>query len=201
LPKSLSALLLTWFAAGVLTFGASAPQSRESPIKAPHGKPVMIDGKLAAGEWGDARVVTLPGVARLFVKQSGEYVFLALELTNSDTGTVDLYVSPDDDIYDLHASAKLGERKLQAGKWPADWTWWNNAGWVANVSRVDSWDKRTFLPEKVREYQILRSRFPGKRWKIMFDFMTPAKPEWKSVRYPAGASDTDTKGWLVLELD
>jgi hypothetical protein len=100
----------------------------------------------------------------------------------------------------LHASAKLGERRFQNGAWP-EWIWWNNQGWVANVSRVDSFEKRTFLPTNAREYQIRKSRFPGREWKVMIEFLTPAEPEWKTTPYPAGCVNSNTKGWLVLRLD
>jgi hypothetical protein len=72
---------------------------------------------------------------------------------------------------------------------------------MANVSRVDSFEKRTFLPTKVREFQIRRSRFRGAEWKVMVEFLTPAEPQWKVTPYPAGCSSTNTKGWLVLRLD
>lgn len=173
----------------------------QQSIHVPEGKPVMIDGKLEAGEWNDASLRELPGLARLYVKQSNEYVWLAVELTNAKDGALDLYLAPSNgNIYDLHASAKLGERKLENGKWP-EWTWWNNQGWVANVARADSFEKRTFLPTQLREYQILRSRFAGKEWRLRFEVLTPAEPEWKTTAYPSGSKNTDVKGWLVLKLE
>jgi hypothetical protein len=61
-------------------------------------------------EWRDAAVHELPGLARLHVKQSDGFVWLAIELTRSDNGSIDLYLAPSDgSIHDLHASAKLGE--------------------------------------------------------------------------------------------
>jgi hypothetical protein len=169
-------------------------------IRVPLGKPVMIDGNMDASEWKDAAATEFPGLATLYVKRSDEYVWLALKLNGKD-GALDLYLSPPDgSIYDLHASAKLGERRLQRGAWP-DRTWWNNEGWVANVSRADSFEKRTFLPANVRQYQIRRSRFPGPSWRVMFEILMPAEPEWKVTTYPVGASNTHTKGWLTLQLN
>ncbi len=174
----------------------------EQPVwRVPKGKAVMVDGNLERGEWNDALVRSIPGLARVYVKQSDQYVLLAVEMENSEDGVVDLYLSPSaEDAYDLHASAKLGERRLASGAWPA-WKWWNNAGWVANTSRVESFEKRSFLPTKIREFQISRSRFPGHEWKIMFEVMTPAEPEWKLSSYPSGSKSTDTKGWIRLRLE
>lgn len=171
----------------------------QAETRVPNGKPVMLDGRIDAS-WNDAATIDLSGLATLYAKQSGEYVWLALKLKNDD-GAVDLYISPPDgNIYDLHASAKLGERQYREGRWP-DWVWWNNQQWVANVSRVDSFENRTFLPTKVREFQISKTRFPGAKWKVMVQFLTPAVPEWKVTPYPGGCTNSDLRGWLLLRFD
>jgi hypothetical protein len=84
-------------------------------------------------------------------------------------GSQTLYIASEDgSIHDLHASAKLGERELQGGKWPGDWrNWWNNRGWVANVSQVESFEKRAFVLANVREYQI--ERFALRRPRVALD--------------------------------
>ncbi len=159
----------------------------------------MVDGTLDPHEWDDALLVTVQG-ALLRIKQSGEFVFFAVEVENSVDCAVDLYLSPAaGEIYDLHASAKLGERKLEGHTWP-EWHWWNNSGWVANTSRVESFDKRSFLPTPVREFQIRRSRFPGAKWRIMLELMTPAEPRWNTAFYPAGATPLVTNNWLTFQF-
>jgi hypothetical protein len=161
----------------------------------------MIDGKLSSREWEDAARIEVPGVARVYLKQAGGYVFLAVEYTAAPSGIVDLYLFPGDgQIYDLHASAKLGERTLHGQTWP-EWTWWTNRDWVANVSRVNSWEERSFLPEPVREYQILRSRFPAERWRIRLE-LTPMKGKEAQTAtiFPDKSTDKDARNWLVLDL-
>ena len=180
-----------WFATSLVL---AQPQ-----IRVPYGKPVMLDGTIDA-TWNDAAITELSDLATLYAKQSEQYVWLALKLKNED-GAVDLYISPPDGaIYDLHASAKLGERRYGGGTWP-EFSWWNNQGWVANVSRVDSFERRTFVPTKVREFQIRKARFPGAEWMMMVEFLTPAEPEWKVAPYPTGCTNTKTKGWLELTFD
>lgn len=180
----------------------SAPFSVEQPVwHVPRGNPVMVDGNLEQAEWDDALVTDIPELMRVRVKQSDQYVYLAVELENRDDGVLDLYLSPSaGSVYDLHASAKLGERRLTGHVWPA-WEWWNNAGWVANTSRVESFEKPSFLPTRTREFQISRSRFPGHEWKIMFEVTTPAKPERKISSYPSGSKSTDPTGWVRLALE
>lgn len=169
--------------------------------KVPRGKPVLLDGHVDKSEWQDAAVIHLDDFARVYIKESGDFVWLALELLKDKNGTLDLYLSTEDGtIYDLHSSAKLGERKLSGAAWPEEWTWWNNEGWTSNVSRLDSWDKRRFLEEPSREFQIAKARFPGKKWKLMFEIMTPAEPQWKTTRFPEKALTTDAKDWYVVSF-
>lgn len=172
-------------------------------IKVPQNSPgVMIDGVLSEGEWQDAARVEVPNTADLYFQESSEFVYIAVKYTNSPSGIVDLYLSPQDrEVYDLHASAKLGERQLQGNKF-SDWTWWNNQGWTANTSRVNSFDKRTFLPTQVREYQIRRSRFGSHTWRLRFELTAmKANNDTQSVTvFPPDTTDTSTVGWLVLTL-
>jgi hypothetical protein len=70
----------------------------------------------------------------------------------------------------------LGERRLKNGVWPEEWNWWNNQGWFATVSRVDSWDKRTFLDQQVSEFQICAPK--KQQWKLYFEFISPSRPQW-----------------------
>jgi hypothetical protein len=172
-------------------------------LPVPQGKPIMLDGKLSPGEWADAKQFDAGGLVRIYLKQNNGDVLLAFEYLKGDQFTMDLYLSPADArLYDLHSSAKIGERTLSGSKWPEEWTWWNNDRWVANCSRLDSWDNHSFLHQKIREYQIARSRFSGTEWRAMLDVMYPVpQKQWKTERYPASVSDTETKGWLTLKLE
>lgn len=176
---------------------------KDRNIKAPQNSPaMMIDGVLSEGEWQNAAQVEVPNTADLYFQQSPEFVYIAVKYTKSPSGIVDLYLSPrDGEVYDLHASAKLGERQLQGNKFP-DWTWWNNREWTANISRVDSFEKRAFLPTPIREYQIRRSRFRSNAWRLRFELTTmKANNDTQSVTiFPPGTTHTSTAGWLVLNL-
>jgi len=183
--------------------GAASAKPPEEIVHVPTGKPVMVDGKIGPGEWSDAAEVKMPSGGRLYIKVAGEFVYVAVQFPATRSGFTDLYIaSQDGSIYDLHASAKLGERKLQGGKWP-DWrNWWNNRGWVANVSQVESFEKRTFVPADVREYQIERSRFAGREWRLMLDVsMESPGGKYTVVRLPGSASDSNPEKWLRVQFD
>lgn len=162
---------------------------------------VMIDGKISPGEWDDAGRFSLGGLAHVYVKQSEGYLWMAVECLTCEMFALDFYVQPADGLlYDLHSSAKIGERKFQSGSWPEPWTWWNNDRWVANWSRVDSFENREFLPQKVREYQISRQRFTGDTWRVMFELQLPAKPEWRTSRFPQEAKNMSTEHWITFDF-
>jgi hypothetical protein len=162
----------------------------------------LIAGRFSPGEWLSSSRIDVADVAKLYFQQSADFVFIAIQYTNAPTGIVDLYLSPrSGEIYDLHVSAKLGERQLRNKMFP-DWVWWNNRDWIANTSRVDSFEKRTFLPTPVREFQIRRSRFNSATWLLRFELtaMGPANEMLSTSVFPAGTTSKSTAGWLQLNL-
>ena len=74
---------------------------------------------------------------------------------------------------------------------------------AANVSRVDSFEKRTFLPASIREYQIRYSRFGSSAWRLRFELtaMKPNNEVGPITIFPSGTTDKSTAGWLRLTLD
>ena len=177
--------------------------SRQAMVRVPSGKPVMVDGKIEPGEWSDAAEVNMPDGGRLYLKFVDDFVCVAVLFPASRSGFTDLYIASEGgNIDDLHASAKLGERRLHDGKWP-DWNrWWNNNGWVANVSHVASFEKRTFMPANAREYQIKRSRFGGQVWRLMLDMSLDSEQgEYTVVRFPESASNSNPQNWLRVQIE
>lgn len=163
---------------------------------------VLIDGNFSPGEWDKAASLEVPNTARLYFQQSADFVYIAIQYTNAPSGIVDLYLSQaEGEIFDLHASAKLGERQLHGNAFP-EWTWWNNRDWIANPSHVDSFEKRTFLPSPIREYQIRRSRFPSDVWRLRLELtaMTANHEVGRAVVFPPKTDDKSTQGWLELDL-
>ena len=172
-------------------------------IQVPQTSPrIIIDGSFSLGEWQQSKRIVVPGVAALYFLRSDAFVYIAIKYLNSPSGIVDLYLSPrKGEIYDLHASAKLGERQLRGDSFP-DWIWWNNHDWVANTIRVDSFEKRTFIPAPVREFQVRRSRFASDVWYLRFELaaMDASNQILSTSVFPAGTSDKSTAGWLQLDL-
>jgi hypothetical protein len=194
-----SALLFLSF----LTFNSSGLPAQT--LKAPTGKTVMIDAKISPSEWDDAGSLELFSGGKLYVKRDAEYVYLAVRLPEGNTMTVDLYIDDGTQpITDLHASARLGERVPRQDGWSNDdWHWANNRDWVANVSRVKSWEPREFFDENVREFQIKRSRFPAKKWRVMLEAMKrETDGKWSTTPFPAKADNLKPdERWLTLTIE
>lgn len=160
---------------------------------------VLIDGKHSATEWNDAYVIPVNDSLKLYFKQDAENLYLSvrhIKGTPSLLG-VDFYISYDSTLFNLHASAKLGERKL-TGKSYGDWIWWNNENWVANVARFNAFTGSRFLADESKEFQLRKSRFMAKSIRLMFseDKVPPAS----NPSFPSGALPNDVEKWLVLNL-
>jgi hypothetical protein len=181
-----------------------SPASPAQTIKLPKGKAIMLDAKISPGEWDDASHVELFSGGKLHAKRAGEYVYVAIHFPEGAAMSVDLYVDDGTQpVTDLHASAQVGERVPRLEGWSNDdWHWANNREWVANVNRIASWQDRKFRDENVREFQIRRSRFPGKNWRVMLDVMTRrADGQWTTTSFPANANSLKPDDrWLTLNL-
>ena len=176
-------------------FCMSFPLFAQSNVKIPRGKPIMIDSVISENEWSDAKLVTVSDEVKLHFKQSGEFVFIAIDAPKQPYLTTDTYLATGGEIYNLHVSAMLGERILQNGEFTA-WDWWNNKGWTANASRIlNTVEPKRFLPGQAIEFQISRRRFESEKWLMKFDVGIPNK-----TIFPKDTSATYTKNWLMLEL-
>ena len=170
-------------------------------IRVPKGRSILVDGKVSSSEWTDAAKTELGEGAQLLAKEHDDYVLLAVIFPKNSSGFVDLFIAPDGSkTFDLHASAKLGERDtLTPDKWP-EWKWWNNREWSANVSRVESFDEKKFLAENVREFQIKRTRFPGKEWRVRLILSIDRGQSYSELPLPEATPGTGSEQWLTLRL-
>lgn len=175
--------------------GASG-QSAPARVSIPKGAHVLVDGRIGAGEWADARKVALSSAVALYLKRDARYVYVAIEPTGSMFGA-DLYFDWEGapKILNLHASAKLGEREGRFGAWP-EWSWWNNRGWAANVVRPQSFEQPDFLPDAAKEFQIDATRIGARRIWVSLDMLSNTATE----ALPAAGVERHGRKWLEIEL-
>jgi hypothetical protein len=180
----------------LLTVALCANSYAQDRVRVPRGKAILIDGKFSTGEWQDSEEIAISDTAKLYFKASEQYVYICVRLMTANNFGVDVYVSDTTkEIHNLHVSAKLGERQLKDNDYP-EWQWWTNRDWAANVSRILSFEERTFLPDEVKELQISRQRFKGKQWLTMFEIQTRDNTK----AFPTKATNKKTENWLILEF-
>jgi hypothetical protein len=86
-------------------------------ITVPRGGAVMLDARLAPGEWDGAARVTLGDGTQLLLQHDGRFLYLALRATAA--GFPSVCASDDGTVHVLHASASLGHAEYR----PSGDTW------------------------------------------------------------------------------
>jgi hypothetical protein len=186
------ALILIFLGCSVLSLG--------QPLKCPVGKKsIMIDGRFENTEWAEAAVITVNDSLRLYFKQDSENVYWCLRglFKKPVLGGVDFYSNTGSMTANLHASAQLGERPLRENSY-GDFTWWNNASWIANVARIDKLAERKFHMDEAKEFQIRKTALVKSGFRIMFEV---SSPKTLAAKYPTSANPLDPSGWLEVSLD
>jgi hypothetical protein len=189
---------------GCVLQSASAQQT----IKVPEGRgnPVLIDGMFSRDEWQDAATVKVNDSVTLYLKQFRGHVFIGVKTATSYPAYVDMFLlAGGNELYNLHASMQIGERTLTGKAWTdgePSWRWGNHVGWIANEAKYDSTkdrtlpDKEKVFPYEGKEFQLLRSRFTGKQWRMRVE-VRGATPD---IVFPAESERLNTARWLVLQL-
>lgn len=201
MKKAIAALVLL---VGFLSQNASGQQS----VKVPEGNsnPVLIDGIFSKAEWQDAASVKVNDSITLYLKQFRGHVFLGIKMDTAYPAYVDLFLlTGSNQLYDLHASMQIGERLLNGNAWtdrePA-WRWGNHVGWIANEAKYDSTkdrslpDKEKMFPYEGKEFQLLRSRFAGKQWRLRIE----VRGSSDEIVFPVDSERMSTARWLTLQL-
>jgi hypothetical protein len=114
----------------------------------------------------------------------------------------------DNKLYNLHASFQLGERLLAGDAWndssPSN-NWGNHVDWIANEAKMNE-EKSANLPIAERlfpydgwEFQIRRSRFVGKEWRIRIEVRDFAGQRPDTI-FPELSERKNPARWAVLSL-
>jgi len=182
--------------ASLLLISVSSQASEKLSVQA--GRPILLDGKCPAEEWGAARTVELSKHYVLKVQKTGDFLEICIIPPRPSLFMAELYIAPiGSKVYALHSSAKLGERALNGKTWQAwseDGPWWNATGWWASTMRATGREDAPFLPSEAIEYQLDRTRFSGKQLLMMLDI------SMGSVLYPDYADNRDPTTWVELDL-
>jgi hypothetical protein len=200
--------------------GGATPVRQENTdmasVPETNGVPVMIDGVFSEEEWDDALVVDASEAVKLYLKQERGHVFIGVRCIRLITPIVDLFIQPTGgEIYQLHASAQIGERVM--GNSAADdppWIWGHSPDWYANEVRWNRTVEEELIAEGVSEgeaqsranfpydgfeFQIRASKFENSEWRIRVE--VPSAPDYDApFVFPPATERRSTNGWLLLSL-
>jgi len=198
---------------GAAPSASSVPALNSVAVPEGNGKPVLLDGLFAPGEWDDALRVPIHPRVELLLKISSGYLFLGLKFDDAAGIITDLWMTSDDrTVYQMHSSGQLGEGVLSlpvAEAMPGTVIGYTK-DWDANEIKSDSkkkaeWQaagrppegyRAVLFPSDGKEYQIALSKFAGRRLKMRFLAGHPKE----LIIYPGKTDLRSTENWLELDL-
>lgn len=105
--------------------------------------PILLDGIFSPGEWDDALSFSIEQRVNLLIKTKKGHLFVGIKCSDLKIPVADIYLSTEKGpIYQLHASAQLGERILSEEPGPENdpsFNWGDTKDWYANEVR---WNNR-----------------------------------------------------------
>lgn len=157
----------------------------------------------------------------MLVKEYRGHVHLAIRCPFNRVAYTDVFLKLENgEIWNLHASAHLGEQRLTAealGDTLPVPRWGHTDGWYANETRFDrrlaeqlvredaGRDRRRMLFDTTYrydgfEFKLKRSRFPGSTWGVRVE-VNARFPGRTDVALPDGSSRQSPDGWATLKFD
>jgi hypothetical protein len=203
-------------------FAQACPQAEPSSSSVPaqetirvpegNGKPVLLDGLFARGEWDDALKISINDRIELCLKVNSGHLFLGLKYDEAVGVVTDIWMASDDKtVYQMHSSGQLGEGALSlpiVDDKTVPIIMGYTKDWDANEIKSDSkkkaeWQeagrpkegyRQTLFPSDGKEFQIVLSKFSGRRLKIRL----MSGDSKGLVIYPKNTDLKSTKNWLEL---
>ncbi len=201
--------VITGLLAAALMYGAVSAGATESVVINATDRAPLFDGRCGEAEWQSATKIELPAEVWVYLMHDDESLYACARGKKEDYTVIDLYIqhAGTGHLYNLHASAQLKERELTEETWN-DPEHWNNEGWsgfwvpFAGIEETEEGERTQFLKGSDRELQVLRSKFPGDRWKMMIGISAVYQEGAYGAEfsYPEGASDTDASTWLIYSF-
>jgi len=209
-------LSMAMILAGVL-FAPTAERCQATPksvaVPEGNGKPVLLDGIFAPGEWDDALKVSIHDRITLFLKINSGHLFLGLKYEDAAGVITDIWMTSDDKTaYQMHSSGQLGEGvlSLPVADDKTETIMGYTKDWDANEIKSDSkkkaeWQaagrpaegyRKVLFPSDGKEFQIVLSKFSGRRLKMRLMSGDPKG----LVIYPEKTDLKSTDNWLELVL-
>lgn len=162
----------------------------------PYGKNILANGIIETEEWKDSKQRKLTEDISLYIKQDTQYIYIALEFLKEKHTGIDLYVgTSNNNIWMLHTSSTLSDRKYENNKW-SDSRWILQSEWTSNTVGIFMNDKgeRSTIEPSGFEYQIKKSTLSSDTFYIRCHLKRPEKI------LPINIIDTSVVDWLKFRL-
>lgn len=203
--QNISKLVLS----SVIIFLTGAAIASESTAVKFTNKTPLFDGRCNQDEWQAATKLQLPAQIDIYLMHNNESLFVCAKGKAEDYTVIDLYIEDTEtgQLYNLHASAQLQERKLIDTDW-SDSEFWNHQDWggfwvpYAGETETESGKRTKFLEGSHREIQVLRKKFAGDSWNMMIR-ISAVNHEGKygaEFFFPEKAMDKDRSTWATFSF-
>ncbi|TQV71005.1 hypothetical protein FLL45_22010 [Aliikangiella marina] len=183
--------------------------SRTSPLNASNVIPinwtnqsVLLDGQCEDDEWRDATKIRLPAQASIYLLHDRDSFYICAKGIKGDTTVLDLYIenTQTGHLHKFHLSAQMGEQIKTEKGWQKTGSWKLNnwtGFWVPyfGYEETEEGKRPKFFRGLHRQVQILRKKFPGDQWNIMFGVHIKRNGEWTEYSYPEKASAEEKSTW------
>lgn len=184
----------------------------------------MVNHKIGEIEWGDAKKVIISPSYDMYYKNDDNYYYLAFKGKDTKPFSfyVDLYLSSNDKLENIHASHQMGYRDLTGVEWSDEWskrepklTWGYQPGWIANtvstnrdkmaLLRKDKTEGNLYLmainPYDGYEFQFSKQQWDLKNMKMRVAIRDLYVEDAPRTYYPQNSDKTDAENWLKLNWD
>ncbi len=187
-----------------LVFAAAEANAADAISIGATAKAPLLDGRCDGDEWKTATKFELPAQAAIYLMHDDDSLFICGKGKAEDYAVIDVYIEHAEtgQLHKFHLSAQMGEHIYSGGEWGeterwklTDWTGF----WVPYFGFEETEDGRRpkFLRGSHREVQILRKKFPGDEWTMMFGLSAINNEDGSGgeFRYPENAVDNDKSTW------
>ena len=168
-------------------------------------------------EWSDGKLTPINNAYNLYYKEDERYYYMAVQRTDNRPFYIDMFISHQANLYNIHASTQLGERWLNEKDWSdekPEYHWGNNKDWIANMVLFDRKKIRQLRKEGFEgninleavfsyngfEFQFSKSRwdFPQSKFRIEMRDMFGME-DFEEIIFPENSTRYNDSNWFQLK--
>jgi hypothetical protein len=189
----------------ILMISCTIPKSSEIPfIK---NSNIKIDGIFDDKNWKISKTISITSKHSFHLIEDSKYLFIGIKSNENTSRYVDLYLSNNElGMINLHASAKLCERKLE-GNWvnnTPSWNWGNNNGWEVNTVVFSSDDRSIPFSKRVisyegYEFKISKEKINLDKLWVRFD-VEDFMGDFERISFPSNSNYAKVENWFLITM-